>query len=642
MRVILLSVVSVFLFCNASLGDISLPRLISDGMVLQRNTNVKIWGWGSPGEKVLVDFNNQNHTAVTDQKGSWTITLSPMQQGGPFVMNITASNKITIRDILIGDVWICSGQSNMALTLERAKDKYADLISQTNNSSIRYFFIPTTFNFEGPQKDLPAGYWESATPDHLLHFSAVGFFYANALFEKYKVPIGLINASVGGSPAEAWLSEEALKKFPQHLLTAKKFSKKEYVDSIRNSDNAARDVWYRTINAEDRGLRDAPDWYDPATDTHDWQEMTIPGYWDEQGLKDINGVVWFRKKINLPTSMTGKPARLFLGNVIDLDSVYINGQFIGTTGYQYPPRKYQVPSTILKAGENEIVVRVINSAGRGGFYKGKPYLLKIDNDTIDLTGSWKFKVGKISEAIPPSTTFQYQPGGLFNGMIAPLLNFSMTGVIWYQGESNAGRYAEYETLFPSMIADWRTHWHQGDFPFLYVQLANYLKKSDQPSESDWAGLREAQRKTLATPNTAMVVAIDVGEWNDIHPLDKKTVGERLSLAAQKVAYGEKNVVYSGPTLSSYTKQGNRIILKFSNTGSGLISRGNRNLAYFSIAGPDKKFVWANAVIKGNQVTVWSDEVIDPQEVRYAWADNPEGANLYNREGLPASPFTTKK
>lgn len=630
-----------FAISHALCAAIKLPQLISHGMVLQRNTTVPIWGWADPGETVTLDFNHQKRSTVTSADGRWEIALSPMKEGGPFTMELSGSNKITINDILIGDVWICSGQSNMAQTMERVKDRFPQVIAETNNPNLRYFFIPTTFNFQSPQTDLPPGNWRPATPEYILQFSAIGFFFAKSLYEKYQIPVGLINTSVGGSPAEAWLSGNALKKFPDHLAIADKFKAPTYLDSIRNSDNARRSAWFKNVNASDSGRLQKPDWHTVALDDKNWQSFNVPGYWSDQGLK-INGVVWFRKKIALPESLAGKEARLFLGNIVDQDSVFINGKFVGTTGYQYPPRKYNVPAGTLIAGDNLISIRVINSSGRGGFYKDKPYLLKIGGDTVSLQGPWKYKVGMISPPIPSSTTFQYQPGGLFNGMIAPLLPYRMKGVIWYQGESNTAKATEYETLFPEMIRDWRAHWKVGEFPFLYVQLANFMQTTSEPVESNWAALREAQRRALRVSNTAMVVAIDAGEWNDIHPTDKKTVGERLALAAEKLAYKEKNIVYSGPSMKSSAVQGNKIVITFTNVGGGLITKDQKEPGYFSICGPDKKYVWAKAEIKGDKVIVWSDKVSNPVAVRYAWADNPEGANLYNREGLPASPFTTEK
>lgn len=631
----------LLIYCAPSFGAIKLPRLISNGMVLQRNTPIPIWGWADPSESITITFNQKTYRTAAGTDGTWSITIPATKEGGPFTMELSGTNTIFIKDILIGDVWICSGQSNMAQTMERVKDRFPDIIASTNNPQLRYFFIPTTFNFQRPQDDLPPGSWKPATPENILQFSAIGFFFANALFEKYHVPIGLINASVGGSPAEAWLSEKALLKFPAHLAVANKYKISNYIDSVRNSDNAIRDRWYQNVNAKDAGLIDDLGWHGVSIDDSGWKEMNIPGYWNDQGLPNMNGVVWFRKKINILPSMAGKNARLFLGNIVDQDSVYLNGTFVGTTGYQYPPRKYNIPEGALKAGENLISIRVINNSGRGGFYQDKPYLLKIENDTIDLQGKWKYQIGMTSSPLPPSTTFHYQPGGLFNGMIAPLLKTQIKGVLWYQGESNTGRANEYESLLTTLISDWREHWHQGTFPFLYVQLANFMQRSDQPVESNWAALRDAQRRVLKVQHTAMVVAIDVGEWNDIHPLDKKTVGERLALTAEKLAYHDNKVVHMGPLLASYSIQKNKIILTFNNTGSGLIAKGAQELRYFSIRSAEGKFVWAKATIQGKKVTVWSDQVKNPIAVRYAWADNPEGANLYNREGLPASPFTTE-
>jgi sialate O-acetylesterase len=354
----------------------------------------------------------------------------------------------------------------------------------------------------------------------------------------------------------------------------------------------------------------------------------------------VNGVVWFRKEIEVPASMTQKPGLLRMGTIVDADSVYINGQFLGTTSYQYPPRKYPIPENLLRPGKNTIVVRVINNRGKGGFVKDKPYQLTVGGQTIDLKGEWQYKLGAVMDPLPDQFFISYKPSGLFNGMVAPLLHNPIKGVIWYQGESNAGRPAEYRELFPALISDWRKHWHQGDFPFLFVQLPNFMKADDQPSESSWAEMREAQLKTLSVPNTGMAVTIDVGEWNDIHPLNKKPVGERLALIAQKLVYHDEQVVYSGPIYRSMQIEGKQIILTFTNTGSGLAVKGGGDLKQFAIAGADKKFVWAKAKIADNRVVVWNDRIKNPIAVRYAWADNPEGANLINKEGLPASPFRT--
>ena len=632
------STVCILLFFQAACCQVKLPALISDGMVLQRDTELKIWGWAAPGENVTVQFNQKMYRSTTGTDGKWAVTFPSIKAGGPYTIDIEASNHITLKDILFGDVWICSGQSNMALSMERVKERYAAVIAQSDNPSIRHFFLQTRYDFNAPQQDIPSGRWESANPESLLRFSATGYFFAKSLFEKYQVPIGLINASVGGSPVEAWLSEQALQQFPEHLQTARTFKNNSYLENIRKEESAVSNAWYNRVKQEDKGFTSTKPWYAPDYDASSWSTMQLPGYWDEQDLKDLNGVVWFKKEIDIPADMTGKPAKLLLGRIVDRDSVYINGIFAGTTGYQYPPRRYDLPANLLKPGKNSIVVRVINSSGRGGFITDKPYQLTAGGQTIDLKGEWQYNVGAILDPLPATTFFQYKPGGLFNGMIAPLLKYPIKGVIWYQGESNTEKPSEYQELFAALIKDWRQHWGQGNFPFLYVQLANYMESKDQPAESNWAELREAQLKTLAVPNTGMAVTIDLGEWNDLHPLNKEDVGKRLARVAREVAYDDKKITSMGPIYQSMKVESNKIILYFSCIGSGLTIKDGTELKHFAIAGTDNKFVWAKAKIKGNKVIVWSDEVSNPVAVRYAWADNPTGANLYNKEGLPASPF----
>jgi sialate O-acetylesterase len=609
-------------------------------MVLQRDANVKIWGWADEGEKVTINFNGKTYTATTGSDGKWMVSLSPSKAGGPCNMEIKAANLITLKNILIGDIWICSGQSNMELSMDRVKDKYPDVIAHSDNPAVRQFLVPDRYNFKTPQEDLESGSWESANPQIVLNFTAVGYFFAKALFEKYNVPIGLINASLGGSPAQAWMSEDALKTFPEYLATAEKYKDSAYCNQVMEKDKAVSDAWYNRIRQIDEGLAPGEKpWFDTSYNASQWPTMNMPGYWADEELGPVNGVVWFRKEIDVPASMTGRPARLLLGRIVDGDETYVNGKLVGSVSYQYPPRRYDVPENLLKPGKNIIVVRVINNSGRGGFVLDKTYQLIAAGQTIDLKGQWQYKLGATMDPLPSSTFIQWQPLGLYNGMIAPLLNYSIKGVIWYQGESNTGNPLEYRKLFPTLIADWRQKWNQGDCPFLYVQLASFMEAKNEPSESNWAELRQAQLKTLAVPNTAMAVTTDIGEWNDIHPLNKEDVGKRLALAAQKVAYGDEKVIYSGPIYQSMKTEGNTISITFTNIGGGLIAKGDE-LKYFSIAGADKKFVWAKAKIEADKIIVWSDDVPNPVAVRYAWADNPEGANLYNKEGLPASPFRT--
>ena len=622
-------------------GQVKLPRLISEGMVLQRDSEVKIWGWASANEKVTINFIDSTYQAIADQAGSWQIVLPKLKAGGPYNMVIKARNTITLQDILIGDVWICSGQSNMELPMQRVKPLYEKEIASAENASIRYFSVPQKYNFKKAQVDFETGYWQKTDPEQVLNFSAVAYFFASELYQRYHIPIGLINASLGGSWAEAWISEKALKKFPEHYQEVQRFKDDELIKKIESQDNARISAWYRELSQKDKGYQSSKRWYDPSFNTSDWTSTEIPGYWADTELGPVNGVVWFRKEVKIPATGAGQSATLNLGAIVDADSVFVNGKCVGTTSYQYPPRRYNIPSDLLVAGMNIIVVRVVSERGRGGFVPDKPYELAVRDQVFDLRGQWQYRLGAVMEPLASQTFIRWKPTGLYNAMISPLTNYRIKGVIWYQGESNAGRPLEYYHLFQTLIPDWRNNWDQGDFPFLFVQLPNFMETTTQPSESNWALLRDMQRRTLALPNTGMAVTIDIGEWNDIHPLNKKEVGKRLALVARKVAYGEE-VVYSGPEYQSMMIEDHKIRLTFKNAGSGLLAKGDGRLKYFAIAGSDEHFVWANAEIKDNWVIVWSDSVFNPIAVRYAWADNPEGANLYNLEGLPASPFTTEK
>ncbi len=623
-------IVSVF-------GQVKLPRLISDGMVLQRNSDIKIWGWASKEEPISISFLGEKYNTVADSKGNWSVSLENLPVGGPFSMEISGSNKIILNDIYIGDVWLASGQSNMELPMYRVAPLYSEEIATASNEAIRFFEVPKTYNFSEAKKELEGGEWKPVAANTIEQFSAVAYFFAKDLYEEYHIPIGIINSALGGSPAEAWISKESLKKFPEHYREALKFQDAAVIDSIEKADQTRSGKWYSEIQKKDTGL--AQNWKAPDIDDSSWRTMNIPGYWADTELGPKNGVVWFRKNIHLPEDWEQQSAKLLLGRIVDADSVFVNGTFVGNTTYQYPPRRYEIPQGILKSGENTISIRIINESGRGGFVPDKEYKIISEGNEIDLTGTWKFKLGVELPRLLGPTFIRWKPMGLYNAMINPLTNYSLKGVIWYQGESNADTPWKYEALMTTLIQDWRKRWDQEELPFLYVQLANFLESSDEPGDSNWARLREAQLKTLSVPNTGMAVAIDVGEWNDIHPLNKKSVGQRLARAAKKVAYNE-DIVSSGPLFDSFSKEGDSIVISFKNTGEGLISRDSKTLQSFAIAGEDQEFRWAQAEIRGNKVVVHHPDIKNPVAVRYAWADNPKGANLYNKEGLPASPFRT--
>lgn len=612
-------------------------------MVLQRNAELTIWGWASPNEDVILAFKDNEFSTNADEKGNWEIKLPPQEAGGPYEMTFQGSNQITLNNILFGDVWVASGQSNMELWMGRVRYTYEDEIQNSENSEIRQFEVPDQYDFKQTHRDFESGEWKSVSPETILEFSAVGYFFAKELNEKYDTPIGIINAALGGSPVEAWMSEESLEKFPDAYEELQKFKDDDLIQRTQQEDQERIGKWYTELNQKDRGLSADPEWSQPNVDDSGWDQMNLPGYWSEEtSIGDQNGVVWFRREINVPEKMTGKPARLWMGRIVDQDSVFVNGQLVGTTGYQYPPRRYHLDSTVLKEGKNEIAIRVVNSSGNGGFVPDKPYYLSVGTDTLHLTGGWKYKLGASMDPLASQTFIRWKPAGLYNRMITPLLDYSIKGVIWYQGESNTSNPEVYEERFSTMIQTWRKNWNQGDFPFLFVQLANFMETTDEPVESNWAELRQAQLNTLKLPNTGMAVTIDVGEWNDIHPLNKKDVGHRLALQARKIAYGEEDLVAAGPIPENSTFTSNHVMIEFENTGEGLTTADGESPQYFAISDDGENFVWAEAKIQGDFVKIWNDEITNPVTVRYAWADNPESANLTNQKGVPATPFEVTK
>ena len=630
MKKVLLALIVTF-SVNA---QIKLPRLISDGMILQRDTKVNIWGWASANENIELDFKGKKYKTTTSEEGKWSIQLPLQKAGGPFEMTLKGTNTIVLKNILFGDVWLCSGQSNMELPMDRLKDKYKDEIAKSQNSNVRQFLVPDEYYFEKERTDFSSGSWVEANPINVLQFTGVGYFFANEIYEKFKIPIGLINSALGGSPAESWINEEGIKKFPDYYQEYLKFKDGKLEKQIDEKDRKVNSDWYKLLNETDLGLKNK--WRN-STDISDWKTMNVPGFWADGELGNLNGSVWFKKEFVLE-NVKENQAKLILGRIIDADSVFVNGNFVGTTSYQYPPRIYSFNTNILKEGKNEITVRVINNSGRGGFVTDKPYELIIGDKTIDLKGNWNHQLGSKMLPLPGQTFVRWKPVGLYNAMIAPLKNYPLKGVLWYQGESNTKNPSEYLGLMETLIETWRNELQQEKLPFLVVQLTNYMNPKPEPQESNWAALRQQQTNLLRVPNTGLAVTIDLGEWNDIHPLNKYDVGKRLALQARKLVYGEKKLIASGPLLKSVKKEGNKVIIDFSEIGTGLEIKNGNELKEFAIAGNDGKFVWAKAVIDGDKVIVSSDLVPNPVKVRYAWADNPDTANLYNKENLPASPF----
>lgn len=610
----------LFLFailCTEPLSaKIKLPKLISDRMVLQRDTELKIWGWADQGEKVTVRFQGKFYDTNPDEEGRWSVILPALKAGGPFIMEI---NEIILRDILIGDVWLCGGQSNQETPIDRLVDMFPE-INVSNNHMIRHYKVPNQESDALKEEIAGDEQWTSAIASDVMKWTALAYFFAQEAYEHTHVPQGMLVSSKGGSAIESWISQDYLKEFPRLIIdqVALEGLKQAKIDQGSGKWNA-RDL-----------------------DDSDWNTMQVPGTWMKSGI-NVKGTVWHRKNFNLPASMDRKHAKLYMGTLIDSDSVFVNGSFVGSVSYMYPPRKYDIPAGILKEGQNNITVKLTSNSGKGEFIEDKPYKIVSDDVSIDLTGTWKYKIGQNLEDTKLYTkqlsNLQSAGSKLYNGMMYPIRSYKVKGAIWYQGESNTGRSHEYEPLMKSLIANWRDLWDEPSMPFLLVQLPNFLRKDIEPSDSGWARVREAQVKTSQTvPYTALAVTYDLGEWNDIHPLNKKDVAHRLFLGARKIVYGEK-IVSSGPIYKEMKIEGDKIILTFTNIGSGLMSK-NGALKHFAIAGDNRKFVWAKAEIKGDKVVVSSTDIKNPIAVRYAWSNNPEEANLCNREGLLASPFRT--
>ena len=623
---------------NPLSAQLRLSRLVGDGMVMQRNASVPVWGWARPGQDVVVTFDRKTHRAKADASGHWKVTLPPRGAGGPHQMTVAANGqRVQVRDILIGDVWLASGQSNIEWTVADSRNA-AQEIAAARDPRIRHFKVPQSWA-PAPEETLAGGEWKVANPANVGDFSAVGYFFARELRKHVDVPIGLINASWGGSRIEPWMSADALQLGENALETVMQ-QERAHEESVLQKLRAK----IGDLPTHDAGLATGRAlWADPALDDGRWDRVAVPGLWEAAGYEGMDGIGWYRTNVDLTEQEARAGVRLGLGMIDDSDISWVNGHEVGRTAGWNEPRVYDVPASALRAGRNVVAIRVEDTGGGGGIHGG-PELLYVETPggRRPLAGAWKFKVGAVS--VSTDGRKNQLPTLLFNKMIHPLLPYPIKGALWYQGESNASpndalRYREH---FTTLIRDWRTRWGVGDFPFLWVQLANFMQPDSAPSESAWALLRESQSAALTLPNTGQAVAIDIGEAGDIHPRNKQDVGLRLALAARKVAYGQ-DIVHSGPAYRAHEVSDGRIVVSFDHAGGGLLARGQEKaVREFAIAGPDRRFVWANAEIQGDRVVVWSDRVSNPVAVRYAWGDNPEGANLYNREGLPASPFRTDR
>jgi sialate O-acetylesterase len=631
---------AILLTSTTVFAQLTVSKLYNNHMVIQRNEVIHVWGTSTINEAVSVQFNNKTYHTIADSNGDWLVSLPKMKEGGPFIMTLKSGNDtIVLNDILIGDVWICSGQSNMEWPLAQTENA-SEEIAQVSDSNIRHFKVPNSYA-NSPEKTLAGGVWEVASPTTVGNFTAVGYYFANYLREtNSQIPIGLINTSWGGSRIEPWMNAKTL-----NIENAE-----AYLKEVQREQNVAFETMianfkkqFPYLTEEDAGtVNGAPIWVATNLDESDWVAINVPDLWENQGFEGFDGIAWYRTTFELTAEQAKSNITLSLGMVDDSDYVWVNGQKVGETIQQYSLKRiYTIDSKFLVEGKNSLTVKVDDTGGGGGIYGANDDLfIKTVNSQISLAKKWNFKMGSYTQPVMGINQIAMM---LYNKMIYPLLNFPIKGAIWYQGESNANSAEDavkYAELFQAMITQWRQEWNIGDFPFLWVQLANFMAPQEPSVESNWALLRASQSSALILPNTAEAVIIDIGEAADIHPKNKKDVGYRLSLGARKTAYNE-NIIYSGPTFESQEISANKISIKFNNLGSGLATADkSNNVQGFAIAGADKKFVWAQATIENNQVIVWNETIVNPLYVRYAWADNPTNANLYNKDGLPATPFRT--
>ena len=636
--------------------SLQLTSLFSDHMVLQQKSNVKFWGTDKPNNEITISTSWENESkTIVDINGHWNVSIGTPSAGGPFKIEIKSNqHKIVLNDIMIGEVWLASGQSNMEMTLmgwppNDIINNADEEIAKSSNSKIRMFNVEKQISIN-PLGDVK-GSWKVSSPEETKNFSASAYFFAKELFKKLQVPIGIINSSWGGTPAESWTSKKTIDTFNEF---------KSVTQSINTSDLFKNELkWFSQFKAI--GIPTTNEQWinlnlldnlivEKSYNDSDWEEIQLPGRYDNQiNGGEFNGAVWFRKNIvidNLDSDYI-----LTIGAVDDMDETYVNGHKIGGLigmGFWNKKREFKIPKSILKKGNNTIAVRAIDAEGVGEIIG--PMTLSNNNIKVSLNGNWKYKlIAEIynnkfylyginnidfNSRIKTIKLNSGVPTVLYNGMINPLVPYTIKGVIWYQGESNVGRADQYENLFPAMIRDWREKWNY-DFPFYYVQIAPYQYNINKDSSLDQSQeLREAQRNSLKTKNTGMVVTMDIGNFNNIHPSNKQDIGSRLARLALSNNYSI-NIVPSGPIFNGLKVIGSKLILEFENPGSRLISKGD--LLGFEIAGADKKYVFANATIINNQVELYSDKIKNPLYARYAWKDKAV-PSLFNLEGLPASSF----
>jgi len=610
--------------------DSGLSTLISGGMIIQRDVPFPVWS----KEKLSILFLGKKYISQ-NVNGKWLLTLDPVKAGGPFTMEISGDkNSFTVSDIYSGDVWMCAGQSNMEMQMDRLRDDFGEEWENKDFPLVRLFNVPQEWDFTSPREELTGGSWILPSKETLHEFTGTGWFFAKEMYKKHGIPIGLVRTAWGGTPVESWMSADALKDFPEKIAEGKKYADNAKRTQIIKETDDAINKWEKHLKSKDRGF--AEEWEKEQTDISNWDDITLPGDFSAAGLSDFCGVIWLARDIEVSAGFAVKKVFVWLGTITDADTVYINGVEIGNTGYRYPPRKYACKG-IIKKGKNRIVIRVICNNGEGGVTLDKPFRLFTDNEISELAGTWKYKVGASTSTRPAEFFFQRLPTGNYNAMIAPLIKYPLKGVIWYQGESNDSNPNDYGKLFRLMIQDWRKKCGNRELPFIFVQLPVWKPPSDNNEDSSWAIIREAQAAALSLPATGMACALDLGEWNDLHPLNKKDVGIRLFLAAEKTIFKTENSS-PGPVLQRVEKRQEKLFLYFNNCAEGLKIIPEGEKPYVSII--DRKTqVRLPVEINGKDVVCVSlSSLKEPKKIFYAWADNPAARQLYNSDGLPMLPF----
>lgn len=641
MKQILLTILTAATYLT-SVATPRLPKIFNNDMVLQRLCTIPIWGWADPSEKITVHFNLQSKTCKTGKDGKWRLDLDPEKAGGPYELIVQGKGSISISNVLVGEVWICSGQSNMEMPIADWGfiNDYKREISQANYPAIRTFNV-THDAASAPRHDITGGKWLECNPQNAALFSATAYFFARDLYKELKIPIGIINTSWGGTHIETWTSRQALSGNEEYAEITRSMQHLGIDELIKKKKESLLERIKMVQGLQVPTPAEIEKWKSSAYDDAGWRLMDVPGLWEQQELGDFDGVVWLRKSFTIEAGDTAKIAVLELGKIDDNDETFINGVRVGGMNGYAMERKYTIPPGILKAGLNLVAIRVDDTGGGGGLWSSAMDVkLDINNKLVPLAGKWSYNIASaapLASAIGPNSF----PSLLFNGMINPLIPFAIKGAIWYQGESNSGRAYQYRTAFPLMISDWRQQWKQGDFPFYFVQLSSWNANNGNSNiGSEWAELREAQAMTLTLPNTGMAVTTDIGDAADIHPKNKQDVGKRLAVIALNKTYG-MNVPFGGPVYASHQVSGSRMTITFKNIGKGLLAKDKYGyLRGFELGGSDHKFHYARAVIRGESVIVESDDVPLPIAVRYGWADDDSEDNLFNMDGFPAAPFRT--